>query len=126
MKKLRLLSILLVITVFTSAQQTSWKIVPGHITTQWAAEVNPANTLPDYPRPLMQRNDWQNLNGLWQYTIIPVSDDENIPASFEGNILVPFPVESALSGVSKKVGKDSILWYQRTISVPAKLKGKKV
>jgi len=126
MKKLRLLSILLVITVFTSAQQTSWKIVPGHITTQWAAEVNPANTLPDYPRPLMQRNDWQNLNGLWQYTIIPVSDDENIPASFEGNILVPFPVESALSGVSKTVGKDSILWYQRTISVPAKLKGKKV
>lgn len=126
MKKLYLLFTALLLSLLGIAQQSSWKIVPGHITTQWAAGVNPANTLPDYPRPLMQRSDWQNLNGLWQYSIIPVSTDENIPVSFEGNILVPFPVESALSGVSKKVGKDSILWYQRTISVPGKLKGKKV
>lgn len=126
MKKLYLLFTALLLSLLGIAQQSSWKIVPGHITTQWAADVNPANTLPDYPRPLMQRSDWQNLNGLWQYSIIPVSTDENIPVSFEGNILVPFPVESALSGVSKKVGKDSILWYQRTISVPGKLKGKKV
>lgn len=126
MKKLYLLFTALLLSLVGIAQQSSWKIVPGHITTQWSADVNPANTLPDYPRPLMQRSDWQNLNGLWQYSIIPVSTDENIPVSFEGNILVPFPVESALSGVSKKVGKDSILWYQRTISVPGKLKGKKV
>ena len=126
MKKLPLLFTALLFSYLSNGQQSAWKIVPGHITTQWAADVNPANTLPDYPRPLMQRSDWQNLDGLWQYTIIPVSNDENIPATFEGNILVPFAVESALSGVSKSVGKDSILWYQRTISVPAKLNGKKV
>ena len=126
MKKLRLLPVFLAIAFFCNAQQNSWKIVPGHITTQWAADVNPVNTLPDYPRPLMQRNDWQNLNGLWRYTILPVSDTVNIPSSFQGNILVPFAVESALSGVGKTVGKDSILWYQKSISVPAKIKGKRV
>ena len=74
----------------------------------------------------MQRSDWQNLNGLWKYSIIPVSDNDVIPASFQGNILVPFAAESALSGVSKTVGKDSILWYQRTITVPAKRKNKRI
>lgn len=126
MKKIQLLFVGLSISFFAQAQQASWKIVPGHITTQWANDVNPANTLPDYPRPQMQRNDWQNLNGLWQYAILPVSDNENIPATFQGDILVPFAVESALSGVSKTVGKDSILWYQRNITVPSKRKGKRI
>jgi beta-galactosidase/beta-glucuronidase len=108
------------------AQQTSWKIVPGHITTQWAADVDPANTLPEYPRPQMQRSEWKNLNGLWQYAILPVSGNGGIPSSFQGNILVPFAVESALSGVGKTVGKDSILWYQKDITVMAKRKGKRI
>lgn len=126
MKKLRLLFIFLLVTGFSRAQQSSWKIVPGHITTQWADNVNPGNTLPEYPRPQMQRGDWQNLNGLWQYAILPVSENEAIPTSFQGNILVPFAAESALSGVGKTVGKDNILWYQRDITVPNKRKGKRV
>ena len=126
MKKLTLSFAILSVSLLSNAQQTSWKIVPGHITTQWADEVNPANTLPDYPRPQMLRNDWQNLNGLWQYAIIPVSDKDAIPTTFQGNILVPFAVESALSGVSKNVGKDNILWYQRTITTPKKLKDKRI
>jgi len=126
MKKLQLLFIVLAISFSVHAQQASWKIVPGHITTQWAKDVDSANTLPDYPRPQMQRSNWQNLNGLWQYAILPVSDNENIPVHFQGNILVPFAIESALSGVSKTVGKDSILWYQRDITVPYKRKGKKI
>jgi beta-galactosidase/beta-glucuronidase len=126
MKNLILLLAVFFVTVITSAQQTSWKIVPGHITTQWAAELNPANTFPDYPRPLMQRNDWQNLNGLWQYAIIPVSENDAIPTSFQGNILIPFAVESALSGVGKTVGKDSLLWYQRDIAVIAKRKNRRI
>src|SRR6185312_5943367 len=117
MKKLHLLFIFLLIAGFSRAQQSGWKIVPGHITTQWADDVNPANTLPEYPRPQMQRSDWQNLNGLWQYAILPVSDNEAIPSSFQGNILVPFAAESALSGVGKTVGKDNILRYQRDITV---------
>ncbi len=125
MKKLHLLFIFLLIAGFSRAQQSGWKIVPGHITTQWADDVNPANTLPEYPRPQMQRSDWQNLNGLRQYAILPVSDNEAIPSSFQGNILVPFAAESALSGVGKTVGKDNILWYQRDITVPDRRKWKR-
>lgn len=125
MKKLSLFSFSVLI-INCSFAQHNWKIIPGHITTQWAKDVNPANTLPDYPRPQMQRSEWQNLNGLWQYAIVPVSDNIVIPATFQGNILVPFAVESALSGVGKTVGKDNILWYQRNITVPSKRKGKKI
>lgn len=126
MKKLNLLFAFLLPAFFTNAQQDSWKIIPGHITTQWASDVNPGNTLPDYPRPQMQRSDWQNLNGLWQYAIIPVTKDDAIPASFQGNILVPFAAESALSGVGKTVGKDNLLWYRKDITVPDKRKGKRI
>jgi beta-galactosidase/beta-glucuronidase len=101
-------------------------MVPGRIKTLWADSVNPAKVLPEYPRPQMQRINWQNLNGLWQYTILPKSGDENIPASFNGNILVPFAIESALSGVEKTVGKDSILWYYRTFNFPKNRKGKRI
>ena len=126
MKKLQLLLLVLLYCVVSNAQQSGWQIVPGHITTQWATDVNPASALPDYPRPQMQRNEWQNLNGLWQYAILPVSNNAAIPAIFQGNILVPYAAESALSGVGKTVGKDSLLWYQRNITVSAKRKGKKV
>jgi beta-galactosidase/beta-glucuronidase len=112
--------------IFTNAQQASWKIVPGRIKTLWADSVNPGKVLPEYPRPQMQRINWQNLNGLWQYTILPKSGDENIPASFNGTILVPFAIESALSGVEKTVGKDSILWYYRTFNFPKNRKGKRI
>ena len=107
------------------AQKTTWKIVPGRITTPWADSVNPSNVLNEYPRPQLQRKDWINLNGLWKYSILPKSDDQ-IPSNFQGNILVPFAIESSLSGVGKSVGKDSILWYQRTIVVPIKRKGKQI
>ncbi|MEO8110466.1 MAG: sugar-binding domain-containing protein [Ginsengibacter sp.] len=116
----------LIFTILCSYAQGSWKIAGGKIISPWADSVNPEKVLPDYPRPLMQRNDWQNLNGLWQYSIVPVSGDQSIPNVFQGNILVPFAVESALSGVGKTVGKDSILWYQTTINTPSKLKNKKV
>lgn len=99
-------------------------MVPGKIATPWAEKVNPAAPLPEYPRPQMVRSNWTNLNGLWQYAILP-KDRQAIPANFQGKILVPFAVESALSGVGKTVGKDSILWYKRTVTVPG-AKGKTV
>ncbi len=108
-----------------SFAQNNWKIVEGKIKSPWADSVNSSNVLPDYPRPQMQRKDWQNLNGLWQYAILPVSSDQSIPAVFQGNILVPFAVESALSGVGKTVGKDSVLWYHTTIVGSPKIKNKK-
>ena len=104
--------------------QAQWKPAGDKIKTQWAEQVNPKSVLPEYPRPLMERTEWQNLNGEWEYAIKPVGEVE--PASFDGNILVPFAVESSLSGVQKEVGEKNELWYKRSFTVPAKWKGKDV
>ena len=89
-----------ILTILASArvaEGADWQPAKAPLMTPWAAEVNPTNALPDYPRPQLLRTDWENLNGLWDYAITPDSVDQ--PSSFEGKILVPFPVESALSGV---------------------------
>ena len=104
--------------------QAQWKPAGDKIKTQWAEQVNPKSVLPEYPRPLMERSEWQNLNGEWEYAIKPVGEVE--PATYDGNILVPFAVESSLSGVQKEVGEKNELWYKRSFTVPAKWKGKDV
>ena len=110
----------LFLTLSLSAQ---WQPVGDKLKTRWASEIDVNNVLPEYPRPIMERSEWQNLNGLWDYTILPVGQQ---PSNFDGEILVPFPVESSLSGVQKRVGKDNELWYQRDFTVPSKWKGNKV
>jgi beta-galactosidase/beta-glucuronidase len=124
MKRIGLLPLIIILTTSVFAQN-DFKIAGNKITTPWAEKVDPANPLPEYPRPQMVRDSWINLNGLWQFAILPKSQ-EAIPASFTGNIRVPFAVESALSGVGKTVGKDSVLWYQRTLAVPSNFKNKKI
>lgn len=126
MKKTSFLSLLLLAACFSFAQTTTWKIAGDRIKSPWADSVNANNVLPEYPRPQLQRTAWTNLNGLWQYSILPKDQQTTMPATFQGNILVPFAVESALSGVAKTVGKDSVLWYKRSINLPAKTTGKKV
>ncbi|HEX8912689.1 MAG TPA: glycoside hydrolase family 2 TIM barrel-domain containing protein [Humisphaera sp.] len=101
-----------------------WAPVPGKLMTRWAKDVSPDNVLPEYPRPQMVRKEWRNLNGLWDYAINPKA--EAAPAAFDGKILVPFPVESALSGVAKQVGPENKLWYRRTFTVPPEWKGQRV
>lgn len=110
----------LFLTLSLSAQ---WQPVGDKLKTRWASEIDVNNVLPEYPRPIMERSEWQNLNGLWDYSILPVGQQ---PSNFDGEILVPFPVESSLSGVQKRVGKDNELWYQRDFTVPSKWKGNKV
>jgi beta-galactosidase/beta-glucuronidase len=124
MKKKIALSLALLVSIALFAQN-DWKPVSGKITTSWAEMVSPANALPAYPRPQMVRNDWTNLNGLWQYAIVPAIEKKKTPVAYDGRILVPFAVESALSGVGKTVGKDSVLWYKRNVAVNA-LKGMQV
>ncbi len=106
--------------------QEAWKPVAGKITTQWAADIKAQQPLPEYPRPQLARKSWVNLNGLWQYAILPKETGETPPAAFDGNILVPYAVESALSGVGKTVGKDSVLWYKRAVEVSAAFRKGKV
>ena len=111
----------LLLTFNLSAQ---WEPAGDKIKTRWATEIDVNNVLPEYPRPIMERAEWQNLNGLWNYAIQPVGKQK--PAGFEGEILVPFAIESSLSGVQKRVGKDNELWYQREFTVPSKWKNNKV
>lgn len=101
-----------------------WKPVEGRISTQWSEQVNPDNVLPEYPRPIMERTEWKNLNGLWDYAII--EKGKHTPSVFDGKILVPFAVESSLSGVSKTVGAEKELVYRRAFDVPSSWKGKRV
>lgn len=91
--------------------------------TRWASEITPENVWQDYPRPQMTRPDWINLNGLWDYVICPKGQ---LVDKYDGKILVPFCVESSLSGVQKYVGKDNELWYQREFEVPSKWNGKRI
>lgn len=104
-----------------NAQQQKWALIRDKIVTPWAEKVDPKATLPDYPRPqLVRTQNWKNLNGLWSYAIVPKTQNE--PVVYQGNILVPFAVESALSGVGKQVGKDQVLWYKNTIKVPVTMR----
>jgi hypothetical protein len=97
-----------------------WKIADNPLTTNWTSQVNPAHALPEYPRPQMVRKAWTNLNGLWEYAIRPQGTQVK---EWDGHILVPFPLESALSGVKKSLSPEQLLWYRRTFTVP-NLKGK--
>lgn len=100
------------------AAMAQYKPVEGHLMTRWAETVSPDNVWPEYPRPQMVRESWQNLNGLWDYAITS-HRDKYAPTAWEGEILVPFAIESALSGVKKPVLPDQKLWYRRTFTVPA-------
>jgi CubicO group peptidase (beta-lactamase class C family) len=91
--------------------------------TRWAGEVSPTNALPEYPRPMLSRQEWLNLNGVWEYAIRPRGEDK--PERFDGKILVPYAVESLLSGVRKKVGETNRLWYRRTFEVPPRWRGRR-
>jgi hypothetical protein len=98
------------------ADDNGWAPVGGRIMSRWAKEVTPENALKEYPRPLMVREKWMNLNGLWDYAL--TAKDSQAPEEADGKILVPFPVESALSGVGKKVTPDNKVWYYRTFEIP--------
>jgi beta-galactosidase/beta-glucuronidase len=97
---------------------SGWKKADGPLMTHWAADVGPDHALPEYPRPQMVRKEWKNLNGLWDYAIT-VKDAANPPADYVGKILVPYPVQSALSGVMKHFDDKQRLWYRCTFEVPA-------
>mgnify|MGYP002578900636 FL=1 len=98
-----------------------WKPAGDKIKTSWGEQLDPKNVLPEYPRPIMERND---LNGLWKYAITKKGDPT--PAAYQGDILVPFAVESSLSGVGKMINEKEELWYQRTFDIPSAWRGKQI
>ena len=99
----QLFSIGIALSLFSQMLWAQWTPVGDRIKTSWAEKIDVNNVLPEYPRPIMERSEWSNLNGLWKYAVLPLG--KSIPDSFEGDILVPFAVESSLSGVGKTLGE---------------------
>jgi beta-galactosidase/beta-glucuronidase len=120
--KVRLLVCMGWLMAFSAFAQ--WQPAGDKIKTRWASQIDVNNVLPEYPRPIMERAEWQNLNGLWNYAILPIG--KQTPSTFDGKILVPFAIESSLSGVQKKVGRENELWYQREFTIPSKWKNNRI
>lgn len=109
---------------FCASALAQWSPAGDKIKTKWADEINPQSVWQEYPRPIMERSEWKNLNGLWNYAIL--DKGAQTPTNFDGQILVPFAVESALSGVGKTVTPNQELWYQRTFDIPKTWAGKRI
>lgn len=114
----------LVLFILSTGLVAQWKPAGDKLKTEWGAKIDHENALPEYPRPIMEREQWKNLNGLWAYAIRPKG--KVLPSSFDGKILVPFAVESSLSGVMKEVGSNNELWYRTQFTIPSEWKGKDI
>lgn len=106
-----------------SSEDSGWRRLDPSLPTPWSADVAPDNALPEYPRPQLTRPRWLNLNGVWEYAGWPSSPDEPRPSGYAERILVPFPPESALSGIRRR---DEVLWYRRLFDVPSDWRGSRV
>ena len=100
----------------------AWQLDPSAYVTRWASEVSPTNAHPEYPRPMMTRPDWLNLNGLWECGLTRGTD----APSFTGQILVPFPIESPLAGERRTLNEFERFWYRRTFTIPPGWQGRRV
>lgn len=99
-----------------TADAQQWKPANPRLITKWGESLNPAKVHTEYPRPMMVRKKWLNLNGLWDFAVTPI--DALAPKEWSGKILVPFPIESALSGVGRLLGANEALWYRRAFRLP--------
>ena len=124
MKKTFLLSAALLFCLTSETLSAQWNPAGERIRTQWAEKIDPENVWPEYPRPIMERPEWLNLNGLWNYAVVPAGSEK--PQIDQGEILVPFCIESSLSGVGKTVGGENELWYEREFTVPSKWRNKRI
>lgn len=100
-----------------------WQPKQAPLMTAWAQQVNPTNVLPEYPRPQMTRPDWLSLNGVWQFQPGATNDPVPVGQNLVGAILVPFPMESALSGVMQY---HPFSWYRRQFTVPDAWAGQRI
>ena len=101
----------------------AWQMKQAPLMTRWAALVDTNNPLPEYPRPQLVRTNWLNLNGIWQFQAGATNDPVPTGQTLSGEILVPYPMESAISGVMQY---QPFSWYRRTFTVPSTWSGKRI
>ncbi|MGW6277769.1 LamG-like jellyroll fold domain-containing protein [Kribbella sp. NPDC055071] len=111
------------ILVPTAHATPDWHVGTPPLTTPWTDDVSPTNALPEYPRPQLTRPDWRNLNGLWEWAPAAVGEQPPFGRTLGEKVLVPYPIESALSGLQKHEDR---MWYRRTFTVPDNWKGKRL
>jgi hypothetical protein len=100
----------------------AWELKHAPLMTDWAEQIDPNNVLPKYPRPQMERSEWLNLNGIWEFQ--PGDAGDSLPKGpLSRDILVPFPVESAISGVMEHYER---VWYRKTFTIPDEWTGKNI
>ncbi len=112
-----------VMTFCTSEKGPEWVPADNPLFTTWGEALDPEAPWPEYPRPAMERSEWMSLNGMWDYAISEKASDRPAP---QGKILVPFPVESALSGVKARMTDSLALWYSREFVIPKSWKEKQI
>lgn len=123
----------------TAAREANWKPATAPLDSPWTAKVDPVSPLPEHPRPDFRRDTWMTLNGLWDYALEPVEFEPiqgfinrksmtrgSFPAEVEGKILVPFAIDSPLSGVMHVLRPRERLWYQRSFELPTTWRGRRV
>ena len=116
--RISIVFILVLLLQYSFIQAQNWAPVPGQIMTNWANDVTPENVWKEYPRPQMVRTDWLNLNGLWDFEITD-RDTNKIAINYARKILVPFCVESALSGIKETITGKQQMMYRRYFTVPS-------
>lgn len=113
----------ILMTFCTRDRVTDWHPADNPLFTSWGDNIDPSSPWPEYPRPGLVRDEWMSLNGLWDYAICTRDEERPSPA---GKILVPYPVESALSGVRLRMTDSLALWYSREFEIPRQWKGKQL
>ncbi len=121
LKKLIFASCLSILFLATNAQYRQQLVT---IASPWASQINETNAWQEYPRPQLVREEWKNINGLWDYAV--TNKGEKRPSNFHGKILVPYSIESSLSGVQKALSPMQELWYDKEVNIPTDWKGKNV
>jgi hypothetical protein len=111
------------VTMAPTAAAATWQPKTPPLTTPWTSQVSPANALPDYPRPQLVRSDWMNLNGVWEFAGAPNLNSPPIGRTLAEGVLVPYPIESALSGIQRH---EDNMFYRRTFTVPSTWNGRQV
>ncbi|MGW5741404.1 LamG-like jellyroll fold domain-containing protein [Amycolatopsis sp. NPDC003861] len=113
----------LAVPTANAAAPPQWQRLAPPLSTPWTNDVSPTNALPDYPRPQLTRAKWQNLNGVWEFSSAKPGEAAPVGKTLGERILVPYPVESALSGIMRH---ETNMWYRRTFQLPRDWRGQRI